>query len=115
MENTMTYVKALEIAINALEDGEAKDKLVKLSEQLVKRATAKSSKPTKTQRENETVKVEILDTLNAIAEPVQVGALATAMGNKYSVPKLTALLVQLGKAGSVVRTVDKGKAFYAVA
>ena len=68
-----------------------------------KRSTAK---PTKTQRENEGIKEQIMSTLSD--EPMTIGELNTAMGTDYSPQKLSALLRQLVLEGKVIKdTVGK--------
>ena len=54
----MTYVEALAIAINALEDAEAVEKLEALKAQLEKRNASRGQ--TKAQKANEGLKAEIL-------------------------------------------------------
>jgi uncharacterized protein YidB (DUF937 family) len=64
----------------------------------------KSSKPTKTQVENEGIKAEILEFI--ATEPHTATEIANALG--YTVQKVSALLRQLGEA--VDKTPAKGKA-----
>ena len=72
-------------------------------------------KPTKTQLENEGIKEQILSTLST--EPMSIDGMQkenhslSAMSNQ----KISALLSQLIKAGSVVRSEVKGKAHFALA
>lgn len=68
-----------------------------------KRSTAK---PTKTQRENEGIKEQIMSTLSD--EPMTIGELNAAMGTNYSPQKLSALLRQLVLEGKAIKdTVGK--------
>ena len=74
-------------------------------------------KPTKTQLENEGVKNDILNALSAVGQPTTIADLqksSAELGN-LSNQKISALLTQLVKAGSVVRTEVKGKAHFALA
>ena len=66
----MTYAQALEIAINAVADETAKEKLIALKDQMAKRTSAKT--PTKTQKENEVIMERIVDALADVGEAVTV-------------------------------------------
>lgn len=74
---------------------------------VIKKNTYKSSKPTKTQVENENLKDRILEVLT---DPMT----ATEIGEKVgiSVNKASALLTQLKEDHSVLRTVDRRKAYF---
>ena len=67
-------------------------------------------KPTKTQVENEGIKAQIVEVLTT--DPMAVADVCTAVG--ISNQKATALLTQLRDAGTIVRTEEKGKAYYAL-
>ena len=77
---------------------------------LVKKNSYKSTKPTKAQIENETIKDNIL---NVLEKPMT----ATEIGNalNISVNKASALLKQLVEDNSVVREVVKRKAYFSKA
>ena len=77
----MTYVEALETVIPMVE-GEVAEKLVALKEQMAKRHT--SSKPTKTQLENEKVKEEILSVLLQSEEGMTCGEIVKALEGEYT-------------------------------
>ena len=82
-----------------------------------KNAGGGNRKPTKTQLENEGVKVEIMSALSAIGCPATIGEVqknAPALA-EMSNQKISALLTQLVKVGKVLRTEVKGKAHFAVA
>ena len=65
-----------------------------------------STKPTKTQRENEVIKEQIVAVLSD--EPMTIGEINVAMGTEYSPQKLSALLRQLVLEGIAVKdTVGK--------
>ena len=70
----MTYVEALAIAINALEDAEAVEKLEALKAQLEKRNASRGQ--TKAQKANEGLKAEILAFVGE-AGTVRAGDVAT--------------------------------------
>lgn len=109
----MTYVEALEVAINAV-DGEVAEKLTALKVQMSKKHV--SSKPTKTQVENEGIKAEILDVLASADKPLRASEIVTLMPRDGLTPqKVAALLKQLVKAETVVKTVDKKVSTFALA
>jgi len=107
----MTYAKALEIAIAAVEDAEAVEKLEALKVQLEKRNGRKSDKPTKKQVENGEVKNAIREAL-AEAEGMTATEVAAAVG--VSLAKATALLTQMVKAEEVKREVEKKVAHFSI-
>lgn len=79
----------------------------------------KSSKSTmsKTQLENEEIKVEIVNALQRVAKPVTITELQeldNEMSN-YSNQKLSALLKQLVESKQVVKAIDKKKSYFTVA
>lgn len=103
----MTYVQALEIAINAVADEIAVERLEALKAQLVKRSGAER-KPTKAQMENEGIKARILETLTA--EGQQCKAIAETLG--ISGQKCSALLKQLVDAKVVEKYTEKRVTYF---
>ena len=113
MTNKMTYVKALEIAIKAVEDNkEVAEKLEALKASVAKKNSAER-KPTATQKANEGYKTAILEFME--------------VGKKYTVTDLmkevveladlsnqrvSALVRQLKEDGLVVREEEKRKAYF---
>ena len=77
---------------------------------LVKKNSYKSTKPTKTQIENEGLKDAIL---NALDKPMTATEIGSAVG--ISVNKAAALLSQLKEDNSIVREVVKRKAYFSKA
>lgn len=77
---------------------------------LVKKNSYKSTKPTKTQIENEQLKNGILDVLGALNGSMTATEIANELG--ISVNKASALLSQLKDDNSVIRTVIKRKAYF---
>jgi predicted Rossmann fold nucleotide-binding protein DprA/Smf involved in DNA uptake len=77
---------------------------------LVKKNSYKSTKPTKTQIENEGLKDAIL---NALDKPMTATEIGSAVG--ISVNKASALLKQLHEDNSIVREVVKRKAYFSKA
>lgn len=77
---------------------------------LVKKNSYKSTKPTKTQIENEGLKDAIL---NALDKPMTATEIGNAVG--ISVNKASALLKQLHEDNSIMREVVKRKAYFSKA
>lgn len=128
---------ALEVAINAIENSvlpnwsftegeetlsiskaEAIEKLQKMIEQLDAKSNA-PKKPTKAQEANEGVKGVILATLQEIGKPVTITELMASneelSPTKISAQKVSSLVTQMVKAGTLVRTEEKRKAYFSVA
>ena len=100
----MTYAEAINIAIEALGEGEAVERLEALKAQLAKRGSGKKGL-TKTQKENVEVKARIAEILGE-------GELsATEIGKELGLTcqKVSALLKQMIEAEEVVK-VKEGKA-----
>ena len=107
MANRMTYAEAINLAIEGNLNEETVERLEALKAQLAKRNSSGAlKKPTKTQRENEDLKVKILDML---AEETD-GMTATEVGSALAVTcqKASAILSQMVKAETVVK-VKEGK------
>lgn len=128
---------ALEVAINAIENSalsnwsftegeetlsiskaEAIEKLQKMIEQLESKSNA-PKKPTKVQEANEGVKGVIFATLQEIGKPVTITELMASneelSPTKVSAQKVSSLVTQMVKAGILVRTEEKRKAYFSVA
>lgn len=108
----MTYVEALEQAIANCE-GEVAEKLTALKAQVAKKRS--SSKPTKTQVENEAIKERILEILLRNENAVTCGEIVKALDNEYHSQKISALLRQLVATGKVVKTTEKKVSRFALA
>ena len=128
---------ALEVAINAIENSalptwsftegeetlsiskaEAIEKLQKMIEQLDAKSNA-PKKPTQVQEANEGVKGVILATLQEIGKPVTITELMASneelSPTKISAQKVSSLVTQMVKAGTLSRTEEKRKAYFSVA
>lgn len=128
---------ALEVAINAIENStlpnwsftegeetlsiskaEAIEKLQKMIEQLESKSNA-PKKPTKVQEANEGVKGVILATLQEIGKPATITELMASneelSPTKVSAQKVSSLVTQMVKAGTLVRTEEKRKAYFSLA
>ena len=106
----MTYVNAIENAINGNLTEETIEKLTALKAQLVKRASGER-KPTKAQKENEGVKSEILAVLTS--EGKQCKEISEAVG--ISGQKCSALLRQLIDTNQVEKYEDKRVTYFRIA
>ena len=69
-----------------------------------KRKERKSSKPSKTQIENESIKESICEILNGVDTPVTATEIKDELDGEYKVQKVSALLSQLIKEKKVVKT-----------
>ena len=83
-------------------------------EKLSRKSASGSKKPTKTQVENEGIKDTIVEVLAELDAPTSATAIATDPRVNVSNQKVTALLKQLVADGRVIRTEDKGKAYFSV-
>lgn len=83
--------------------------------ELLEKKSSKNSQ-TQTQKENEKIKVAILESLVKVAKPVTISELQELDSEmaQFSNQKLSALLKQLVKNKQVVRTEDKKKARFSV-
>ena len=99
---------------------ENKAEMIAFIEHEIELLNKKSSKSgqTKTQKENEILKEELMVALTEMEKPVTISnfcELTSHPVGKLSNQKLSALLNQLVKAGKVVKTVEKKKSYFAVA
>jgi len=112
----MTKREYFETIKNLVADNE---ELVAMTEHeielLEKRSAAKSSKPTKTQLENEGIKEEILMVLASATEPMPAKDLRGLLSKEYSPQKVTALMTQLEKAGKAHKSYVNKTAVYSIA
>ena len=108
----LTYVDALNIALNADLPEEVKEKLTALRDQTIKRNTA-DRKPTKAQMANEALKAKVLEVLTA--EPATVTDLMArdAELGALSNQKVSALVNALVEDGKAVKTIEKRKSYFA--
>ena len=94
-------------------------RIVEFCEHEIELLNRKSSKntQTKTQIENESIKVAIVNALNEIGKAVTITELqeSNAEMSAYSNQKLSALLKQLVESNEVVKTTDKKKSYFTVA
>ena len=113
MTNKMTYVKALEIAMKAVENNkEVTEKLEALKESISKKNSAER-KPTATQKANEEYKKAILSFMEVgkkytISELMKEVVELADLSNQ----RVSALVRQLKDSGLVERTEEKRKAYF---
>ena len=113
MTNKMTYVKALEIALNSVSDNkEVYEKLEALKESISKKNSAER-KPTATQKANEEYKKTILSFMEVgkkytISELMKEVVELADLSNQ----RVSALVRQLKESGLVERTEEKRKAYF---
>ena len=113
MTKKMTYVTAIENAINGSVDEMTRERLEELIVSLNKRNKKSGErKPTKTQRENEVLREDIV---TFIGENGAKSATEVAVYFGLSNQKATALLTAEVKGGRLVRFEEKRKAFFRVA
>lgn len=111
----MTYVDAVNFALNVVADEAVKEKLTALRDSLVKRNTA-DRKPTKTQVANEGLKADILAFL-ADGEKHTVTEIMSGVSSlaEASNQKVATLVTALVKAELVTREEIKRKAYFSLA
>ncbi len=109
----MTYVIAIENAINGILDNETVEKLNALKASIQKR-NASDRKPTKTQKENEAIKAQIVNALSDGEKHTvsEIMALVPALGSNQ---KATSLVSALVKAEILKREEIKRKAYFSLA
>lgn len=92
--------------------------IVKFCDHELELLDKKSSKSTltKTQKENEKIKIEVINALTEIAKPVTITEMQELNENmaKYSNQKLSALLKGLVNENKVVRTEEKKRAYFSI-
>lgn len=103
----MTYVDALNVALEAVTDAEVVEKLEALKAQLEKRKSA-NRKPSKAQLANESVKAEILAALTS--EGQRCGEIAETLG--LTGQRCSALLSQLVTAGLAEKYTEKRVTYF---
>lgn len=113
----LTYVAVLDKAIAGEPlTADEKEKLASLRESVAKRNATKSDKPTKAQRENAEVAEAVADAMvkGATYSVKDICALHPSLEGASS-QKVAPLMQKLVDAHRVVKTVSKGKNFYALA
>lgn len=93
------------------------DKRIEITQKKNAKSADGERKPTKLQLENEGIKNRILRNLQDYTEPVNISTLQKDSADlaKLSNQKIAALLTQLVDDGKVVRSMVKGRAYFALA
>jgi len=107
----MTYVNAIDSALNGIVNDEVREKLEALKTQLAKRNSG-MHKPTKTQKENEGLKEDIFAFVSENGAK-RAGDVASHFG--ISGQKATALLKQIVDSGRLEKYTEKRVTFFRVA
>ena len=108
----MTYVKALEVAINTVAEVEVREKLEALKASIAKKNSAKR-KPTATQTANAGYKVAILNCMeNGKAYTITDLMKSVAEIAELSNQRVSAIVRQMVESGDVVREEVKRRAYF---
>lgn len=110
----MTNVKALAYVLENCElTEEVAEKIAKIKASYEKKSATGERKPTANQVANEALKEAIVEAMEANTL-YRVGDMLKGFEclAGLSAPKVTALMTQLKDEGKVIRSEDKGKAFY---
>ena len=114
----MTQKNAIAYVLDNCEvPAEVREKLTAMKASLEKRSVSKGErKPTKTQVANEGFKQVIVDNMEP-GRLYTITELAKEMpfGEELTSQRVSALVTQLKKAGTVIRTEDKRKAYFSLA
>lgn len=111
----MTYAKALEKAIAAVENEEVKEKLKALKASIDKKNSAEK-KPTAQQKENAELRDKILNAMEPdVSYTISAMIKTFDFLADFSTSKVSALVRQLKEEGKVKREVIKRVAFFSLA
>ena len=114
MAKKMTIVEQYEAIMTKCEGVLSENELAFLKERAELHAKKNASrKPTKAQTENEEIKAKILEVME-VGKAYTVTEIQKAVGLESN-QKASALIRQLKESDLVVRTVEKGKAYFAKA
>lgn len=117
MENEkMTKKEVFAYIAEAMADNEMVVDFCNHEIELLERKASKGSGQTKTQKENEDLKVKIVSALREIGKAVTITDLQkeNAEMAEYSNQKISALLRQLVDSNEVVKVTDKKKSYFSV-
>lgn len=112
----MTKREMFALIATAMADNEEVVEFCKHETELLDRkASYKSNKPSKKSIENEAIKGEILGILGESEAPMTISEINERLAKDFSSQKVSALLTQLIKAESVVKTYEKKVAYFGLA
>ena len=113
-----TYIDALnEVLANTTISEQAREKLTALRDQLVKRNSSKTDKPTKKQAENLASAEHLAEVMKQVGKPSTVSEYMAADPEGLGVmsnQKVSALMRVLEAAGRVEKTTEKRKSYFAL-
>lgn len=113
-----TYINALnEVIANQTISEQAREKLIALRDQQVKRNASDSGKPSKKQAENLDLAEELLKVMKRVGKPSTVSeymAIDPEGLGTMSNQKVSALMRVLESAGRVEKTTEKRKSYFAL-
>lgn len=112
----MTKKEMFEVIANAMSDNEEVVEFCKHEVALLeKRYANKSNKPSKKQEANEILKGRIVEVLESADAPMTISEIKEGLGEDFTSQKISALLTQLVKAETVVKTYEKKVAYFGIA
>lgn len=118
MADKMTYVDALNTVLStATMTVEVSEKLSALRDQLVKRNSSKTDKPSKKQAENLNLAEHLAEVMKQVGKPSTVSEYMTADPEVLGVmsnQKVSALMRVLENAGRVEKIPEKRKSYFAL-
>lgn len=118
MADKITYVDALNLVLTgAVLTDEATEKLTALRDQLVKRNSSKTDKPSKKQAENLAFAEHLAEVMKQVGKPSTVSeymAVDPEVLGLMSNQKVSALMNVLKKEGRVVKTTEQRKSYFAL-
>ena len=117
MEKKLTK-KEMFTMLLAIEEVGANEELVNFIKHEIELLEKKAGKTSKSQKENESIKAQLVKELTTIGKAVTVTefikASEYAQKNEFSNQKITSLFSQLEKTQEIQKTVLKGKSYYSV-
>ena len=113
------FAMVMEVVANSTVDNKAEmENFIAHEIELLEKKSSKSGQ-TKTQKENEVLKAEILEEMEKVGIPITVSEFQNVSEKfppiKFSNQKISAMLNQLAKDGKLVKTIDKKKSYFALA
>lgn len=79
-----------------------------------KKGKGRSSKPTKTQRENAVLQDEIVAMMVEADKPMTATEITNSFDGKYTINKITSMLTLMRKANRVERVLEKKTPYYSI-
>ena len=108
----MTKKEMFGFIANAMSENEEVVEFCNHEIELLSRKRSKSNKPTPKQIENEGLKERIVSVLGESESPMTIKEIIESIGEKLTSQRVSALLSQLIKAETVVKTYEKKVAYF---